>query len=219
MELNVDEALRYLGAGSGPPDSLRREAEKIARRLTAALRPRYVYRAFPLVREGDGFLLPGTGVALTGNSARTMLAQCGRAVLLACTLGTGFDTMLRAEQARDMAAAVILDACGSAWVEAGCDAAEQELRDKLPGLYLTDRFSPGYGDLPLELQAAICGALDAQRRIGVHVTKSLLINPVKSVTAVIGISDRPQRARIRGCAFCAMNQTCTLRRGGKSCAL
>lgn len=219
MELNIEEALRYLGAGAGAPPSLRRETERMAARLTAALRPRYVYRVFPLVREGDAFLLSGSGVTLTGRSARTMLAQCGRAALLACTLGAGFDAMLRAEQARGMDGAVILDACGGAWVEAGCNAAEEELRGKLPGAYLTDRFSPGYGDLPLELQPAVCSALDAERRIGIHVSESFLINPVKSVTAVIGISDRPQMARIRGCAFCSMNKTCALRKGGKSCAI
>lgn len=219
MELNIDEALRYLGAGSGAPESLRRETENMAARLTAAVQPRYVYRVFPLVREQDSFFLSGSNVVLTGRSARTMLAQCGQAVLLACTLGAGFDAMLRAEQARGMGSAVILDACGGAWVEAGCDAAEQELRAKLPDAYLTDRFSPGYGDLPLELQPAVCSALDAERRIGIHVSESFLINPVKSVTAVIGISDRPQMARIRGCALCSMNKTCALRKGGKSCAI
>lgn len=219
MELNVDEALRYAGVRGDPPDDLRRTAEQLAEQLTAAIQPRFVYRVFSLTREGSRFLLDGTGTVLTGRSAQTMLAQCGRAALLACTLGAGFDAMLRTEQARDMSRAVLLDACGGAWVEAGCDAAEQELRERLPGAYLTDRFSPGYGDLPLELQPALCAALDAERRIGVHVTKSLLMNPVKSVTAVIGISDRPQMARIRGCACCAMNKTCTLRKGGKSCAL
>lgn len=219
MKLNVDEALRYLGAGSGAPEALRRETEQIAARLTAALRPRYVYRVFPLVRDQDSFCLSGSNVVLTGRSARTMLAQCDRVVLLACTLGAGFDAMLRSEQARGMGSAVILDACGGAWVEAGCDAAEQELREKLPGAYLTDRFSPGYGDLPLALQPAVCSALDAERRLGIHVSESFLINPVKSVTAVIGISDRPQMARIRGCAFCSMNKTCALRKGGKSCAI
>lgn len=219
MELNIEEALRYMGAGGGAPEALRRETERMAARLTAALQPRYVYRVFPLVREEDGFLLSGSSVVLAGSSARTMLAQCDRAVLLACTLGAGFDAMLRSEQARGMGGAVILDACGGAWVEAGCDAAEQELRAKLPGAYLTDRFSPGYGDLPLDLQPAISAALDAERRIGIHVSESFLINPVKTVTAVIGISDRPQMARIRGCAFCAMNKTCALRKGGKSCAI
>jgi hypothetical protein len=219
MELNVDEALRYLGAGTGVPEDLRREAEEVAAQLTAALRPRYTYRVFPLEKADGAFTLTGSGVTLTGRSAGTMLAQCDRAVLLACTLGPRFDAMLRTEQARDMGRAVILDACGGAWVEAGCDEAERELRNKLPGLYLTDRFSPGYGDLPLNIQPAILSALDAQRRVGIHLSESLLMNPVKSVTAVIGVSSRPQMARIRGCAYCSMRETCTLRKGGKSCGL
>ena len=219
MKLDIMEALRYLGAGSSPPEVLRRDMEQIADQLTAAVRPRYAYRVFSTVHEERGVLLREAGILLTGRSAARMLAQCDQAVLLICTLGAGFETMLRAEQARDMARAVMLDACGSAWVESGCNAAEEELRARLPGLFLTDRFSPGYGDLPLALQPAICAALDAGRRVGVQVTDSFLMNPSKSVTAVIGLSDRPQQARIRGCAYCSMRETCTLRKGGKSCAL
>ena len=219
MELNIDEALRYLGGGEGVPSALRAQAQQVADRLTAAVQPRYTYRVFPLVHGEEGIALEGAGLLLPGRSAKKMLAQCDRAVLLGCTLGAGFDAVLRAEQVRDMAAAVLLDACGSAWVEAGCDAAEQEIRARFPGLYLTDRFSPGYGDLPLDLQRALCAALDSVRRLGVHVGESLLLNPVKTVTAVIGLSDRPQMARIRGCEFCAMNQTCALRKGGKSCGI
>ena len=117
-----------------------------------------------------------------------------------------------------MARAVMLDACGSAWVEAGCDQAEAEVAERFPDLYLTDRFSPGYGDLPLTLQNPICTALDARRHLGICVTESLLMNPSKSVTAVIGLSDRPQAARIRGCEYCSMRENCTLRKGGKTCA-
>ena len=162
-------------------------------------------------------MLEGRGVTLPGGTARRMLEQCGQAVLLLCTRGAGFEAMLRAEQVRDMARAVILDACGSAWVEAGCDEAERELSARFPGQYLTDRFSPGYGDLPLSLQRDICGSLDAPRRLGVQVTDSLLLNPSKTVTAVIGLSDRPQPARIRGCGFCNLRETCQYRKGGKTC--
>lgn len=218
MELDIMEAMRYLGAGAGD-DALRRQLAEVAAELTAALEPRYVYRVFDLVREGDTIFLAGTGVGLTGTTASTMLAQCRRAALLACTLGPGFDTLLRKEQARDMGRAVMLDACGSAWVESGCNAAEAELRTRLPGLFLTDRFSPGYGDLPLAVQPAVCAALDAERRLGIHVSDSLLMNPVKSVTAVIGIADRPQMARVRGCAYCAMAADCRLRKGGKHCGI
>lgn len=218
MELNIEEALRYLGVSPPIPEDLRREAEGIAHGLTAALRPRYLYRVFPLIHQAEGPVLQGAGVTLTGRSAEKMLADCHQAAVLACTLGSPFDALLRTEQARDMAKAVLLDACGSAWVEAGCDEAAREISDRLPGRYLTDRFSPGYGDLPLELQSGLCAALDTPRRLGVTVTESFLLNPVKTVTAVIGLSDRPQRARIRGCAYCSLRETCTLRKGGTSCA-
>lgn len=218
MQLNIDEALRYLGAGTQAPAALRQEMADVARQLMQTLRPHYTYRVYPLRHEEHTELLPDADVALTGGTARRMLAQCDQAVLLVCTLGAQFDTLLHTQQARDMSRAVMLDACGSAWVEAGCDAAEQELKTRFPERYLTDRFSPGYGDLPLTLQPGICAALDAQRRLGVTVTESLLLNPAKTVTAVIGLADAPQMARIRGCAYCALRQTCALRKGGTSCA-
>ena len=216
---DIDEALRYLGAGPHPPEELRRQAAAVAEELAAQVQPRYTYKLFPLAREEAGFRLVGTKLLLYGQTAERMLAQCAQAVLLACTLGTKFDAMVRSAQVRDMARAVILDACGSALVEQGCDEAERDITARFPGLYLTDRFSPGYGDLPLSLQPAICRMLDAERRVGIHVTPSFLMNPSKSVTAIIGLSDRPQMARIRGCAWCVMRNTCKLRKGGKSCGL
>lgn len=217
MELDVMEALRYLGAGDRPPETLRQSVEETARMLTATLQPRFVYRVFSLNHEGEGIRLMEADLLLPGHTAGRMLETCDQAVLLACTLGAEFDTLLRREQARDMARAAILNACGSAWVEAGCDAAEREIAERFPRRFLTDRFSPGYGDLPLSLQPTVCAALDVRRRLGIHVSNSNLMTPVKSVTAIIGLSDGPQMARIRGCGFCSMRETCQLRKGGKTC--
>ena len=216
---NLHEVLRYLGAGANAPEPLRAQAAALSTRLSEALQPRYVWRLFPIVRENGGFVLPQSGLTLTGHTAETMLGDCDQAVLLCCTLGAEFEALLRREQARDMARTAILDACGSALVEAGCDAAERELAQRFPHRFLTDRFSPGYGDLPLALQPTLCNALDTRRRLGVHVTPSLLLNPAKSVTAILGLSDRPQMARVRGCASCSMRKTCQLRKGGTSCVL
>ena len=216
MRPDVSEALRYLGIPH-PTEEQRREAERIADELSGAIQPRYFYRVLTVEHRPDRIRLPGAGVELTGSTARTMLAQCDQAVLLACTLGARFDAKLLAIQARDMAKAVIWDALGSAFVEAGCDQAEDDISARFPGLYLTDRFSPGYGDLPLAIQPALCAALDAGRRLGVTVTPSLLMNPVKSVTAIIGLSDTPQPARIRGCGFCNLQKTCQFHKEGKTC--
>lgn len=216
--LDINEPMRYLGMGGQVPDHLRDEVAAVAARLEREIQPRYTYKLVRLERREDQLVIPELALVLPGQSARRMLEQCDQAVLLACTLGPRFDALLRTEEARDMAKAVILDACGSAWVEHGCDLAEREIAARFPGRFLTDRFSPGYGDLPLELQPALCAALDARRRLGIHVTDSLLMNPCKSVTALIGLSDRPQQARIRGCAYCSMRETCALRKGGKRCA-
>lgn len=217
MELDIQEVLRYLGVREEPEEALRAQVVQAATRLTETLSPRYVYRVFDLERRPRGFALAGTPMVLAGATAERMLAGSHKAALLACTLGARFDQLLLAAQARDMAQAVILDACGGAWVEAGCDAAQAEIAGRFPQAYLTDRFSPGYGDLDLDLQGELCALLDAPRRLGLHVTESSMLNPVKSVTAVIGIAHTPQPARVRGCEFCAMRGTCAIRKEGKHC--
>ncbi|MBR6187034.1 MAG: methionine synthase [Clostridia bacterium] len=179
--------------------------------------PRFRYRICTVEMTGEGVLLREAGLLLPGKTAELMLREAPKAALVLCTLGLGFDTALRSAQARDMARAVMLDACGSALVEAGCDQAEEALRSLFPGAYLTDRFSPGYGDLPLNVQPGLLSALDAQRRLGVYVTDGCLMNPSKSVTAVIGLCEKPQRARIRGCAFCALRGDCVYRKRGTEC--
>ena len=173
MELNVDEALRYLGIGGQAAESIRASVAAVADKLTAAIQPRYTYRMCSLQKTEAGFLLPEAELILPGADAAKMLEQC--------------------------------------------DQVEQELAHCLPNRYRTDRFSPGYGDLPLSLQPKICAALDTQRRLGLYVTESYLMNPSKSVTAIIGLSDWPQMARIRGCTYCSMRETCKLRVGGKHC--
>lgn len=214
--LDVDEALRYLGA-SRADDDLRSRVAAMARELEERFQPRYVYRAAAVEHRAEGEWLPEVQLLLPGKSAGKMLAECHHAAVMVCTLGLTFEQQMRSVQARDMAQAVLMDALGSVMVEAGCDRAEREIAARFPGAYLTDRFSPGYGDLPLSLQPMICRVTDSQRRLGVHVTQSMLMNPQKSVTAIIGLAEEPQRARIRGCAWCAMKDTCALRKGGHSC--
>lgn len=215
MELDIQEALRYLGAGGCADKTLTRQVEAVAAELMAALRPRWSYRVLELAWSGGAPSLGG--VTLAGDMAARMLKECDRAAVLVCTLGAEFDRRMRETQARDMARAVMLDACGSAWVEAGCDAAQAELQALAPGKFLTDHFSPGYGDLPLDVQEPLCALVDAQRRLGVYVTRSRMLDPAKTVTAVIGLASTPQPARIRGCDFCAMRKTCAITKEGKHC--
>lgn len=211
----LSEALRYMHAGDIPEISTKVESALELLRSVSA--PKKLYRVYPLCKENDNFELVGSGIILKGKSANTLLLDCHSAAVMICTIGFSFEAELRKAQARSMAEAVILDACGSALVEEACDEAEQEIASALPGKYLTDRFSPGYGDLALELQEDISRALNADKLLGVHLNESLLFYPSKTVSAIIGISDKKQPARIRGCDYCSMRETCALRKRGGSC--
>lgn len=200
MALNIHEALRYLGVREAD-DALLAQASALAQELQSRITPRFIWRAVDLTGHGE-FRIPDSELS------RRVLADCHTAAVLVCTLGAEFDLWVRQLQKRDMALAALLDALGSAWVESGCDAAEEAIRARFPGMYLTDRFSPGYGDFPLEAQPSLLSFAEG-RRIGVTVTDSLLMNPQKSVTAVLGIADTPQPAHIRGCAHCSMQGRCS----------
>ena len=211
----VSEALRYMG--SGDVAEIRTKAEKAVAMLRDISAPKHIYKVFELNKNQGGYELSGSGIVLRGKSADTMLRDCRWAALMICTLGFGFEAELRKKQAHNMADALILDACGSALVEEGCDNAEREIKATLSDKYLTDRFSPGYGDLDLSLQRDILEVLNGEKILGVHLNDSLLFYPSKTVSAIIGISKRMQPARIRGCDHCSMRESCALRKRGGSC--
>ncbi|MBR3018400.1 MAG: methionine synthase [Clostridia bacterium] len=218
MNINIEEALRYVGAADAD-EATRRAMEQTAEDVTARIIPRFVYRVFGAAQTPEGVSLPEANLLLPGKMANAMLSGCDRAILLCCTLGAAFDRMLRMAQARDMAKAAMLNACGSAYVETGCEEAEKEIAARYPNHYLTDRFSPGYGDLPLTVQPVLLNALNAEKRLGVTLTDTCLMLPAKSVTAIIGLSDTPQPARIRGCGYCSLSGTCAYRERGTHCGV
>ncbi|MCD8344332.1 MAG: vitamin B12 dependent methionine synthase, activation domain protein [Oscillospiraceae bacterium] len=213
-ELDRDEILTYLGFhGRECPAELVGPLSVGMRRVTEAARPRLVYRRLPL--EGGKI----RGLPLGGGDIRALLAPCREAVLLAVTLGGGVERLLMRSGVSDMGDAVIMDACASAAVESVCENFDADLRLALhgEGLYLTDRFSPGYGDLPLDCQSALCEALNAQRRIGLTVTETQILIPRKSVTAIMGIADTPQPLQRHGCGKCSLSATCPYRKEGAKC--
>lgn len=202
-----EEVLRYLGCpGTEDPATLAL-VEGCSARLLAAARPKWTYRVFDLAVQTDGVRLD-CGLLLPGRDLAAHLRGCSRAALLAATLSAPVDALLRRAQAEDLAAAVALDCCATAAVEAVCDLAEAEIRVRFPGCSFPFRFSPGYGDLPIELQDPILRLLDAPRRVGLCATDRHILTPRKSVTAVLGISDGEISPQKRGCASCTFRDRC-----------
>ena len=121
-----NEVLHYLGwPGVGLSKELAAAFERCERTLLETARPRAVWRLFPLLEDGR---LEGTDYAPAGESVRELLRECGAVVLMAATLGTEVERLIRRAQLENMGDAVILDACGSAYVELACDAAAPPLK-------------------------------------------------------------------------------------------
>ena len=212
LQVPLREVLHFLGWRGTPVDApLLAQIRDLCDLAVREVRPRMAERRFPLAPDGS---LAGTSITPKGNDVRAMLAPCREAVLLAATLGAESEQLLLRMQAKDAAQALLLDAVLSAAIEAVLDAREEALRRELAaqGRYLTDRFSPGYGDMPLAQMREICEVLGAQRAIGLTVSAGGVMIPRKSVTAILGISDVPVARRPAGCEGCAARETCALRR-------
>ena len=212
LQVPLREVLHFLGWRGTPVDApLLAQIRDLCDLAVREVRPRKAERRFPLAPDGS---LAGTSMTPKGNDVRAMLAPCREAVLLAAMLGAESERLLLRMQAKDAAQALLLDAVLSAAIEAVLDAREEALRRELAaqGRYLTDRFSPGYGDMPLAQMREICEVLGAQRAIGLTVSAGGVMIPRKSVTAILGISDVPVARRPAGCEGCAARETCALRR-------
>ena len=202
------EALRYLGYRGNDPDdatySLLCKAEKELRENASM---KFCFRALDKSEA-----LP----VLKGEDIIGHIKDCNRVILFAATLGVAADSLIRRAEISDMAYAVILDSMASALIEEYCDSCETEMKKSVEG-HFTTRFSPGYGDYPISEQEAFIAFLNANKLIGLTATESHILIPRKSVTAVIGVSDKPIEKRKRSCESCNLRETCKMRKENKSC--
>lgn len=217
-EINRAEAFRYMGVRGEIPENILSLAEECESRLIAAASPKFhwVYADIADVSE-DTVALAGHRLILRGKDISEHLSGCFGTALLCATVGDGVDRLLRTVQAEDMAKAVVCDALASAAVEQVCDIAEKEIGERFAGKFTTWRFSPGYGDFSLECQGDFLAAVNAMRTVGVCVNGGGLLTPTKSVTAVIGVSDKPVPQKRRGCGTCTMRDKCSFRKNGERC--
>ena len=215
--IDLERALVYMGSRGRDASALMPLVYECAEELSREISPLYIYRLFPICRKGTEIEVCGTELVLTGNSISEHLEGCDSCILLCATLSSGADKLIRRQEAFDMAKAFVTDCIASSAIEDVCDEAESEIKALLPGKYMTWRYSPGYGDLPLDLQGTFLDVLNAPKRIGLNVTDSGMLVPSKSVTAIIGVSDSPLPRKRQGCLGCNMFENCSFRKGGYHC--
>ena len=130
------------------------------------------------------------------------LQNCEYAVIFAATLGIAVEQQRRRAAAVSSVEALIVDALGSAGIEAFCDRICIRLAKQFPEYKLRPRFSPGYGDFSLAFQEKLLQVLDAHRKIGISLSEGLQMIPQKSVTAIVGLSKEGCSLYVADCEQC-----------------
>ncbi|MCL2674649.1 MAG: methionine synthase [Defluviitaleaceae bacterium] len=215
MDNTKSEILRYLGhKNQQVPDELHTMIDECLAQMQGVIVPRQIHREFDITADSGGISLAGTEIVLRGRDIAKHLHECDKAVVIAATLGAEADRLIVKWKHADLTRCLILDACATQLIEQYCDRIELEIREKAvaSGFMATRRFSPGYGDFPLEIQPQILNLLHAETRIGLTCTDSLILLPRKSVTAIIGLGKNLSVA-VGGCISCDMRAACNYRKG------
>jgi 5-methyltetrahydrofolate--homocysteine methyltransferase len=177
-EIDKKEALYYLGYRGNPADKNTAEGLVFCEKtVLEAISPVYILK----IIEKDNPLLVGGDIA-------DLLKDSEKAALFCATLGAGADKVIEKSRFISPELQLISDALCNAAIEQVCDKIEEDLAARYDKL--TMRFSPGYGDFPIEMQKDIIKCLDATKYIGVTCLDSFMMRPTKSVTAVIGLGEK-----------------------------
>ncbi len=148
----------------------------------------------------------------TGIKIMKQLGLARGATLFICTAGSGIGVRSNELMARgDFMEGYILDVIGSVTVEAAIDKIQNALEIEMMGngLKLTNRYSPGYCGWALQEQKQLFD-LFPNNYCGIQLSDSFLMNPVKSVSGIMGFGENVKNG-IYECQLCEL-VTCFYRK-------
>lgn len=143
------------------------------------------------------------------------LSGCKKVLVFAATLGMNYEKRLSFYSESSPFDALVWHAAGVEILEKKTDEFLSR-KEKEDGLLFKPRFSPGYGDLPIEIQKDIFSALKPEKYIGAYLTSSKLMVPSKTITAFAGVLSGDKKTAVRAaqknkCALCK-NKNCGFRK-------
>lgn len=199
QEADYAETARYLGyrKTSLPDQQISTLIDECIRELYSLISPQAVYDFFDLKTDFPHTVSFADVEIISVDLARN-LHGCTRVALLASTIGPQVDAAIRRCQTLNPAKASVMQAAGAMYIEKFVDlvndeikkavSASVELVDSADGkeVVCKPRFSPGFGDVSLEVQKDFFRLLPCAR-IGLTLMDSLIMSPEKSVTAFQGI--------------------------------
>ncbi len=157
-------------------------------------------------------------IRIAGQTIKTSRKVCRfmegaeKIAVFICTAGQGFtDYSNEYNKEGEYLKGYITDTMGSVVVEKAMDYIQSELEKivEKEGLKITNRYSPGYCNWPVEDQKLLFSLLPDQV-CDITLSSSCLMTPIKSVSGIIGIGRNVKKSSY-SCDVCN-NQTCIYRK-------
>lgn len=186
VKISIKDILIFAGYRvSSPEVNYAARANVIKDRIEKVYTPRACYIRTAITSRGEDFV-DVLNMHLVSKFLATLLFPCDNVYLFAATTGANVDREITRAKHTSPVDNMLVDAAGSAAIEATCDFVDSYLAKK-EGMKLCQRFSPGYSELSIDCQPEYLHLLDSERLIGLTITDSMMMAPVKSVTAIVGI--------------------------------
>lgn len=196
--IQKNEIYRYLSekdSASSKSDYWRTLIDEILDECLALSKPAYTSKPFDIMTsedKGQITILDYDHVVIKSHDLASLLGDSFQIHIVGVTLGLGLDRKIQYFMKSDATRGVILDACASVVIEACCDFVQDKIMSENlkqdRGLFHTNRFSPGYGDLELNRMKVLSDLIQMTKRIGIHVSERFLMQPQKSVLFLMGVS-------------------------------
>lgn len=210
--------MRYLGySNQRVEESFYTLIDKVIGEVKETLNISFAYKIDSLTME-DGILkLAEDDICIKSQELCKHLQACHRCVVMAITIGHSIDRKISYYEKFDVTKAMIFNACANVAVETAADNLCKEIEENLEGYNLTSRFSPGYGDFPLDYQREILDLLGSIRKAGISVSSGNMLMPCKSVTAIAGITKEMFEENYNKCNICLNRHNCEFRNIDDKC--
>lgn len=204
FSINEREVWRYAGYQNPNivvDEKLVQLFEEVKEELRDAFQYQVCYLKTPISWENG---MPTLPFSSESKNLAQSLKNSSQVVVFAATIGLEIDKKIARYQHLSKVKALLMQAYGAERIECLCDVFCKEIEEEVrkEGLTCTARFSPGYGDLPLETQREVFALLQPERRVGISLGESLLMRPSKSVTAIFGIGRCVGPQAKQGCSQC-----------------
>lgn len=214
LNLTVEQMLvqqgRARSAGPASAEMMRLYQEAIAK-ARELVEPVALYELFDVQGVRGDALRLADGHALRSSLVVAQLARAEQMAVAVCTIGPRLEEEASRLFAQGQGALGFLyDNAGSLAVSHVARVVVQRVQELAAGRGQKASFpiSPGSAECTLEDQKVVFELLPTQR-IGVRLTKSLLMVPLKSVSLLIGLGhDLPTAHDLAQCNFCARREQC-----------